>query len=504
MVLVAVGLLAACNKQDSKAPPPPKPALPADAGSTSRPAPRPLTIQVPSLPGQLNPLVQEADLWCHRIAMHNIFEPLVRLAGEAGVEPLLAERFSWEGEHRRRLRFTLREGVLFHDGRPLTATDVVYTIDHLLGRKSSNTELRARLHAVRQVHEVSPTVVELRLAYYDGQLPRALAAIGIVPAHRYRRFGLRSVRLNRAPIGTGPFRFAPTADPATLELVRNEQYWGKPALTERIVFRAIDEPGRTLAALRNDEVDIVPDLYTGYYPKHVGTERFKARFRLLRLHPFQLRVLLFNTRRRALADRRVRRALVQAIDRPQLLRAMRGELGQLLSAPLWPLSSWYDRTLHPRSFDRQAAARLLERAGWRLVKRACAGVACSRCGCGSCGRGATRRARSPTPWYVICRRWASSAASTWRTSSTFARSCVGGASISRCSGWPWGRTTTWGPTCTARAIATTGGTATRRSMRCSTACVRCRRRRTARDRGVACIAFSSRIRRWSCSTSRSS
>ncbi|MCK5797540.1 MAG: hypothetical protein KAI47_10175, partial [Deltaproteobacteria bacterium] len=94
-------------------------------------------------------------------------------------------------------------------------------------------------------------------------------------------------------------------------------------------------------------------------------ERFKARFALHRIHPYRLRVLLFNTARRFLGDRRLRLALVQGINRPQILRGVRGHLGRLLSAPIWPLSPWYDRTLHPRSFDRKAAERWLDRAGWR-------------------------------------------------------------------------------------------------------------------------------------------
>jgi peptide/nickel transport system substrate-binding protein len=338
----------------------------ADAGAQAAPK-RPLTIQLPSLPTQLNPLLGRADIWCWRISMHNIFEPLLRRVGETRVRPHLARSFEWS-ENRRRLRLRLRRDVFFHDGRPLTADDVVYTLERLLRRNTVNRLLKQRLGALRQVREISEGTVELVLSRVDSALPKVLADVGIVPAHRYRRFGLASERLNAAPIGSGPFRFAPSASPSTLVLTRNDSYWGPPPGLPRVVFRAIPDPARTLPALRNGTVDVLPDLYTGYYPKHVSGERFKDRFAISRLHPYRLRVLLFNLDRRPLDDRRVRLALLRAIDRARLLRGLRGDLGQLLSAPLWPLSSWYDRTLHPRSHDRKAAAKLLRQAGWRAGK----------------------------------------------------------------------------------------------------------------------------------------
>ncbi len=344
--------------------PPPVETVSADASAPRQPPGRPLTIQLPSLPANLNPLLGSADIWCRRVAMHNIFEPLLRRVGETGVRPHLARSFEWS-ENRRRLRLSLRRDVFFHDGRPLTSDDVSYTLERLLRRNTVNRLLKVRLSAIRQVREVSEGTVELVLSRVDSALPKVLADVGIVPAHRYRRFGLASPRLNASPIGTGPFRFAPTADARSLVLTKNDSYWGPPPGLRRVVFKAISDPARTLPALRNGTVDVLADLYSGYYPKQIASERFKARFSISRLHPYRLRVLLFNLERGPLKDRRVRLALLRAIDRAKVLREIRGDLGQLLSAPLWPLSSWYDRTLHPRSVDRNAAAKLLAQAGWR-------------------------------------------------------------------------------------------------------------------------------------------
>ena len=85
----------------------------------------------------------------------------------------------------------------------------------------------------------------------------------------------------------------------------------------------------------------------------------------MRLHPYRMRLMIFNSRRGPLKDRRVRLALVRLADRQRMVRSIRKGMGQVLSAPLWPLSQWYNRTIHPLSLNRKAAAKLLDAAGWR-------------------------------------------------------------------------------------------------------------------------------------------
>lgn len=325
--------------------------------------PNRLTVQVPRLPTQFNPLLASASVWCHRIAKHNLFESLVRREGDRWVGQLAASYRLGAGG--RRLVFELRRDVQFHDGRPLTSSDVVYTIEQVLSRKSPNSLLRTELRAdIIAVHQRGDHRVELRLRRPGRLLFAALADTVILPAHRYRRFGVRSRRLNRAPVGTGPYRLEPSDKKGELQLRRNEHYWGDRPAFERIILRRIDHPAHALAALKNGEVDLLGRLYFGYYPGQVRTRRFRRRFRILRLHPYRLRVLLLNQHRRQLEDRRVRQALAHLIDRQHLLRKLRNGLGQLASAPLWPPGNRYDRTLHPRSYDLRAAARLLDRAGW--------------------------------------------------------------------------------------------------------------------------------------------
>ena len=352
-----------CGKDQGTQQAPSAAAAPQTAPPERTPQQNTLQVQVDRLPRFLNPLVTH-DRWCHWLTMNTIFEPLVRVNNSGGFRPHLAASIQLL-DRGRRVRLTLRKGLLFHDGRPLTSADVKYTLDKVQARNSPSPLLRAELADVREVRLAGTQAVDLVLARVNHLLLAVLAEIPILPAHLYSRRGLRNGKLNQLPVGSGPLQVESRDEQNTLELVRNDNYWGTPARVPRLVFRAMPDPARALAALRNGEIHMISNLYRGYYPKEVSRGTMKQRFKVLRIHPYRMRLLMFNTRRRALKDRRVRLALVRLADRQRMVLATRKGMGQVLSAPLWPLSPWYNTTIHPYAFNRKAAARLLDAAGWR-------------------------------------------------------------------------------------------------------------------------------------------
>jgi peptide/nickel transport system substrate-binding protein len=325
-----------------------------------------LRVQVDHLPTQLNPLVS-FDLWCQAVTLHTIFEPLVTLQASGVVQPHLASGIEVKAGGRV-VVLTLRKGVLFHDGRPMTSTDVRFTLDRLIGRNAPSDLFKIELGDVDEVRAPDEHHVELSLRKPSSLLPAILAEIPILPAHVHGRFGLRNPKHNWMPIGTGPFQVVERKTRDLVLLARNERYWGQAPRLAQLQFVAISDPSRALAALRNNELDIISSLYPGYYPEQLAAGRVKDAFRVLRIHPYRMRILLYNTRHPALRDRRVRAALERLVDRDRIVRISRNKLGQVVSAPIWTLSSWYDGSIHAHSFDRAAALRLLEAAGWQDPK----------------------------------------------------------------------------------------------------------------------------------------
>lgn len=326
-----------------------------------------LRIQVDHIPQHLNTLVSR-DIWCRRIVFRNIFEPLVIPKASGGYQPFLAASMTIKAAGRRFL-FKLRPGVTFHDGRPLTSSDVQYTLEKVAKwGKGPLRLLKEEMASLAEVRAPNETTVEVILNRTNYLFPSVLAEIGILPAHLYGKRGVLSVELNAMPVGTGPFRVARRTEQRTLTLERNERYWGQPARLARVVLVAITDPAQALSSLRNGQLDMLPNLHPSYYPDQIRTRSMQQRFRVVRLHPYRLQTLIFNQRKKVLRDRRVRQALIHLTDRQQMLKNIRNNLGQVLSAPLWTLSPWYDRTIHPHSYDRAAAAQLLDDAGWTTAR----------------------------------------------------------------------------------------------------------------------------------------
>jgi len=292
-----------------------------------------------------------------------VLEPLILATGTGTYQPHVAASMETK-EGGRRYVFRLRPNVHFHDGRPLTSEDVKYTLDKLIGRNPPSELLRVELADLEEVLAPQLDRVELVLRRPNYLLPATLAEIGILPAHVHGRFGLRNPKLNWMPIGSGPFRVLERKTRDTVVLVPSDRYWGQRPRLPRVIVTATADPARALASLRNGDLDILPSVYPGYYPDQLNAARLKERFRFLRLHPYRMRLILYNLRDPILRDRRVRLAIERLVDRERMIREQRHDLAQSLTAPLWPLSAWYDRTIHPTSFDRAAAVKLLEGSGW--------------------------------------------------------------------------------------------------------------------------------------------
>jgi len=311
------------------------------------------------------------------MTLRTIFEPLVVLSPSGRFQPFLASEMKVE-DHGRRFRFVLRPNVTFHDGRPLTSADVQYTIEAVVKRarryRGTLSLFHAELLQVQEVRAIDERTVELVLQRRNHLFPAVLAELPVLPSHLYHKHGLRNPRLSWAPVGTGPFMLAAGQvrseyKRSTVTLVRSPSYWGRRPGLSRLVFTAIPDPAAALARLRNGEIDMIPNLHPSYYPDQIKGERMQRRFAAFRILPYRLRLLLFNVRPGPTKDRRVRVAIAHLADRQRVVREVRNNLGQVSSIPIWPLSPWYDKSIHPYDYDRPAAARLLTSAGWKPAKQ---------------------------------------------------------------------------------------------------------------------------------------
>ncbi len=338
----------------------PQPEAPRDRATTLR-------IHMDVLPRHLNPLVVPS-VGTLRVSQDTIFETLIRYrppAGGAGAgpgryEPGLATgwRVSPGGKE---IRIDLRAGVKFHDGRPLTALDVQFTLDTIWDRRIQVPHVRAALRDVAAIEYINPRAVRIKLSRVNGYVLRALAEIPILPEHIYKK----RLRPARGPlVGTGPYRLTARTR-RMIRLERVKSYWGaKPAIAT-IEFVASQDAAAALTAAKRGEIDFIPALIPAHYPEQTSAPGIAARFEPIRLRPSTFQYVVMDAAKPPFNDPRVRHAVALLIDRAGISKEVFGGLATPIAGPIWPGGPGDGPGPAPPSYDPAAAGKLLDRAGWR-------------------------------------------------------------------------------------------------------------------------------------------
>ncbi|MFH2008864.1 MAG: ABC transporter substrate-binding protein [bacterium] len=340
-----------------------------DGGAAKPPLPetpraRKVVIAIDAEPHHLNPLLKISP-WGFRIAMYNVYEPLVRRDPKTNEpRPHLATEWTVSPDGRV-YKFTLRRDVTWHDGQPFTARDVWYTIRRIHDRLTPMGPFRVDLmNEFHQVDTLGPHAVRITLVRANSYLLDHLCDVPILPYHATGRSIPRGHRINSRPLGTGPFRFLKWVRSKEIRLLRNERYWGGVPDVQEVVFRLLPDPSKALTDLKRGLVDILPSVARQHYPDQI-TLWARRRFQQLWSEPPGFNFILWNTQHRILSDFRVRRALTMLIDRPRIIKEVYRGLVRPLAGPFYSAAGLGDPKLEPWPYDPVRARNLLDNAGWR-------------------------------------------------------------------------------------------------------------------------------------------
>ncbi|MDB4895631.1 MAG: extracellular solute-binding protein family 5, partial [Firmicutes bacterium] len=174
----------------------------------------------------------------------HISEPLVfrQIEGDqVKLVGVLAEKF--ENVDPVTWKFTLRKGVKFHNGKPLTAEAVKFTFESILD-KNFVTPLKTWLSDIESVTAESELVVVVKTKYPTRGLLSSLAQVPIVEPGAVKELG---ERFNTNPVGTGPYKVVKYTPNSSVVVERFGDYWGKPGKPDRITFRIMPENAVRLA-----------------------------------------------------------------------------------------------------------------------------------------------------------------------------------------------------------------------------------------------------------------
>ena len=280
--------------------------------------------------------------------MFNVFEGLVKPTPDGDLIPAVASGYTVSPDQTV-YTFTLREGVLFHNGDPVEMEDVVYSIERCAD-DSEGTPLIPALSAISDIQS-DETTLTITLAQPDSEFLSYLT-LAVLPADYDGQ--------DTAPVGTGPFKFVSRAAQDSIVLERFADYWGTPAELDKVTFRIIENADSLVMSLQSGAIDLFSHLTTTQAAQ-LGDD-----FQILEGTMNLVQALYLNNAVEPFSNEKVRQALCYAVDKQQIIDLAFYGYGSPIGSSMYPAFQKYfveDLTdYYP--YDPERAMELLAEAGY--------------------------------------------------------------------------------------------------------------------------------------------
>ena len=281
--------------------------------------------------------------------MFNVFEGLMKPTPEGDLIPAVAEKYEISDDQLT-YTFTIRDGIKFHNGDPVTAEDVGESLARCKNGGDGIFEVEA-FSNIQHIETADSRSISITLGEPDSEFLSYLTA-AVLPAGYDGQ--------DTAPVGTGPFKFVSRAAQDNIVLERFDDYWGEKAYLDKVTYKIIENADSILMSLQSGAVDLFAHL-TSTQVAQLGDE-FNIEEGTMNL----VQAMYLNNAVAPFDDVRVRQALCYAIDRQQILDLAFDGYGSLIGSSMYPAFGKYfdDALTNYYTYDVEKAKALLADAGY--------------------------------------------------------------------------------------------------------------------------------------------
>lgn len=286
-----------------------------------------------------------------QVLLYNVYETLVRLQPDGSITGLLAS--DWEvSDDGLTYTFQLHDGVTFHNGEPLTADDVVFSINRVLEKEDH--PFRTTFAPITNVEATDESTVVITVSQVSANLLFFLTqGQGVILEES------AIDTLENSPVGTGPFSFGSWTVGDSIVINRNDAYWGEAPPLETVTFRYINDPSALTNAMLAGDIDIL----AGVSAPETLSSFAEGEFRIEEGETYGEIVLSLNGRRAPFDDVLVRQAVSHAIDRQAIVDLAYAGYGTVIGSFASPLEPWYKDLSGVYEYDVQKAQDLMDQSG---------------------------------------------------------------------------------------------------------------------------------------------
>lgn len=284
------------------------------------------------------------------IAVRNlIFDTLVLQGND--LKPVARLADSWTNPDEKTWIFKLHPGVSFTNGEPFNAEIAKYNVDRVLDPKLQLSYFSQLSSIVESVEATDPDTLTIKTKGAAPGLLTILAYMQMVPQKNMEEVG--DDAFNKAPIGTGSFKFDKRVGDQVY-LTRNDDYWGGKPKLDSVVFQTIPEVSSRIAALQSGSIQIANQIPPDLSATLTGNVKSAT------VTGTRIFFLAMNVDQAPFDDPAVRRAMSDAIDRDSIVKNLYANEGVALNQVGYPAMLGYQKDIDGFAFDADAARKVLE------------------------------------------------------------------------------------------------------------------------------------------------
>ncbi len=318
-------------------------------------------------PETLHP-IRASDAFASLVQGYILDRLLIRNVDSNELEPSLAEKWEISSDYKI-YTFYLRKGVLWHDGKPLTAEDVRFSLSAYQDVSYGGAHYLSYFENIERAEVIdSHTIRFYAKKKHFGSFEKFSLLLNIIPKHIYQN---KKTKLNRSLLGSGPYTLAEYDQNKKIVLKKNKNWWGSEIKKgeyrfDQVVFRIIPSDNDALLRMEQGRLDFMGLNSESYFKKTLkapwGDKILKKKVR--NLSPKSYSFTAWNLKNPLFKDRRVRKALSHLMNRELMNEKFYNNSYALTSGPIHTQSKHADPHVKPILFSMETASKLLKEAGW--------------------------------------------------------------------------------------------------------------------------------------------